>query len=184
MKKLILALCSLLCLVLVLNLAACGGEEESSAAPSPSPSPAASATPKPSASPKPTGTPKPSATPKPTATPTPQPTEAPTPEPVYSDTEDEPDYDPNEGGDVFVQPSGGDDEDNEPDNNGGGDTPNVPYDLIGSDVSALYGAYGYPNSSEYGPSCIGPGQDGVLYYSGFTVYTYSENGVETIQDVA
>lgn len=174
MKKLILTLCSLLCLALVLNLSACGGKDDESSAPSPSPSPAASATPKPTASPKPTGTPKPTATPKPTEAPTP------TPEPESED--EDPDYDPNEGGDVYVQPSGDDDE---PDNNGGGDdTPSVPYNLIGSSVDALYGAYGYPNSSEYGPSCIGPGQDGVLYYSGFTVYTYSENGVETIQDVA
>lgn len=182
MKKLILTLCSLLCLTLVLNLSACGGKDGSSA-PSPSPtSPAASATPKPTASPKPTGTPKPTASPKPTAAPTPEPTEAPTPtpEPVV---DDEPDYeDPNEGGETFVQPSGDDDEPS--DNNDGGSTASVPYDLIGSSVDALYGAYGYPNSSEYGPSCIGPGQDGVLYYSGFTVYTYSENGVETIQDVA
>lgn len=182
MKKLILTLCSLLCLALVLNLSACGGKDDQSSAPSPSPSPAASATPKPTASPKPTGTPKPTATPKPTDTPTPQPTEAPTPTPEPVQDED-PDYDPNEGGEVFVQPSGDDDEPS--DNNGGGDdTPSVPYNLIGSSVDALYGAYGYPNSSEYGPSCIGPGQDGVLYYSGFTVYTYSENGVETIQDVA
>ena len=58
-----------------------------------------------------------------------------------------------------------------------------PADYIGGDVNSLYAALGYPNSSEYGPSCIGPGEDGVLYYNGFTVYTYRENGYERVEDV-
>ena len=32
------------------------------------------------------------------------------------------------------------------------------------------------------PSCIGDGEDGLLYYNGFTVTTYRENGKETVQD--
>ena len=55
--------------------------------------------------------------------------------------------------------------------------------LIGSDVSALYAAIGYPTGSSYAPSCLGDGEDGELYYDGFTVYTYRENGVETISVV-
>ena len=55
--------------------------------------------------------------------------------------------------------------------------------LVGSDISALYAAVGYPTSSSYAPSCLGEGEDGELLYDGFTVYTYRENGVETIQTV-
>lgn len=54
---------------------------------------------------------------------------------------------------------------------------------VGSDVSALYAAVGRPASSDYAPSCLGSGEDGNLYYDGFTVYTYRENGSETVQYV-
>ena len=52
--------------------------------------------------------------------------------------------------------------------------------FVDSPVSALYAAIGYPSSSDYAPSCIGAGEDGNLYYNGFTVYTYRENGTETV----
>ena len=35
----------------------------------------------------------------------------------------------------------------------------------------------------YTEGCLGPGEDGNLYYEGFTVYTYRENGVEKIRIV-
>ena len=54
---------------------------------------------------------------------------------------------------------------------------------VGADVSALYAAIGRPASSDYAPSCLGPGEDGNLYYDGFTVITYRENGSEIIQYV-
>lgn len=54
---------------------------------------------------------------------------------------------------------------------------------VGADVSALYAAVGRPASSDYAPSCLGTGEDGNLYYDGFTVYTYRENGSETVQYV-
>ena len=54
---------------------------------------------------------------------------------------------------------------------------------VGADVSALYAAVGRPASSDYAPSCLGSGEDGNLYYDGFTVYTYRENGSETVQYV-
>ena len=54
---------------------------------------------------------------------------------------------------------------------------------VGSDVSALYAAIGRPASSDYAPSCLGTGEDGNLYYDGFTVYTYRESGSEIIQYV-
>lgn len=56
--------------------------------------------------------------------------------------------------------------------------------LVGSDVSALYAAIGYPVSSSYAPSCLGDGEDGELVYDGFTVYTFKDiNGAETVQVV-
>ena len=55
---------------------------------------------------------------------------------------------------------------------------------IGSSASALEGALGSPSSKTYSPSCMGEGEDGVWTYSGFTVYTYRENGVETVEAVS
>ena len=56
-------------------------------------------------------------------------------------------------------------------------------ELVGSSASELYSAIGYPESSDYATSCLGDGEDGNLYYDGFTVYTYRENGTETIRHV-
>lgn len=55
--------------------------------------------------------------------------------------------------------------------------------LIGKTTAELFAAIGEPESSDYAPSCLGPGEDGNLYYDGFTVYTYRENGVDTIRIV-
>ncbi len=56
--------------------------------------------------------------------------------------------------------------------------------LIDSDVEALYEAIGEPNDSLYASSCLGEGEDGELYYDGFTVYTYRDtDGSESIYDV-
>ena len=54
---------------------------------------------------------------------------------------------------------------------------------IGQSASSLIDALGAPISSSYAPSCLGPGEDGELIYDGFTVYTYREDGVETVEDV-
>lgn len=54
---------------------------------------------------------------------------------------------------------------------------------IGCPISTLYSVIGSPNSSSYANSCNGDGEDGELYYNGFTVYTYRENGAETVVDV-
>ena len=70
-----------------------------------------------------------------------------------------------------------------PEQNASADPKATAESLIGSDVSALYAAIGYPTGSSYAPSCLGDGEDGELYYDGFTVYTYRENGVETISVV-
>lgn len=55
--------------------------------------------------------------------------------------------------------------------------------LVGESVDELYAAIGEPSSSDYAPSCIGDGEDGNLYYDGFVVYTYRENGMETVEYV-
>ena len=55
--------------------------------------------------------------------------------------------------------------------------------FVGKTTPDLFAAIGMPDSSDYAPSCLGPGEDGNLYYDGFTVYTYRENGVETIRIV-
>ncbi|MBQ3404476.1 MAG: hypothetical protein IJG63_03550 [Oscillospiraceae bacterium] len=55
---------------------------------------------------------------------------------------------------------------------------------MGSSVESLYSAIGRPNSSNYASSCMGSGEDGELYYNGFTVYTYrDENGSEVVNGV-
>lgn len=54
----------------------------------------------------------------------------------------------------------------------------------GANVDELIAAIGAPNSSDYAPSCLGEGEDGNLYYDGFTVYTYRDtSGAETVNYV-
>lgn len=54
---------------------------------------------------------------------------------------------------------------------------------VGSSASALESALGAPTSKSYSPSCMGEGEDGILTYDGFTVYTYKEGGSETVEAV-
>lgn len=54
--------------------------------------------------------------------------------------------------------------------------------LVGQDVNNLYAIAGTPQDSHYEYSCSGPGDDGILYYQDFIVFTYLENGLETIVD--
>lgn len=57
-------------------------------------------------------------------------------------------------------------------------------EMIGEDISSLTAAIGEPENSSYASSCLGPGEDGELYYDGFTVYTYRDpDGTENIYDV-
>lgn len=52
---------------------------------------------------------------------------------------------------------------------------------IDKDVSELYALIGEPESSDYAPSClVEGGEDGMLYYDGFVVYTTREADVETV----
>lgn len=55
---------------------------------------------------------------------------------------------------------------------------------IDQSVDVLIDLIGEPASSDYAPSCLGEGgEDGNLYYDGFTVYTYREGETETVRDV-
>jgi hypothetical protein len=52
---------------------------------------------------------------------------------------------------------------------------------IDKDVNYLYELIGKPNSADYAPSClVQGGEDGMLYYDGFVVYTTREGDVETV----
>ena len=54
--------------------------------------------------------------------------------------------------------------------------------LVGQDVNNLYAIAGMPQDSHYEYSCSGPGDDGILYYQDYIVFTYVEDGLETIVD--
>ncbi len=78
----------------------------------------------------------------------------------------------------------GQDESTEPSSS---ETQKTPKELaescIDKTVQELYALVGEPGSSDYAPSCLGPGEDGNLYYDGFTVYTYREGETETVRVV-
>ena len=73
-----------------------------------------------------------------------------------------------------------------PDGENGGDTGllETAKTFEGAPVEDLIAAIGEPESSDYAPSCLGEGEDGNLYYDGFTVYTYRDtDGQETVNYV-
>ena len=52
---------------------------------------------------------------------------------------------------------------------------------IDKTVEELIALIGEPMNSDYAPSCLGPGEDGRLYYEGFFVETYREDGTEIVR---
>ena len=54
---------------------------------------------------------------------------------------------------------------------------------IDKPIEELYEVIGQPISSDYASSCLGDGEDGLLVYDGFVVYTYREGDTETVYDV-
>ena len=54
--------------------------------------------------------------------------------------------------------------------------------LTGQDTAGLLEQLGEPLSQSYEESCSGPGDDGIWQYEGFIVFTYRENGAETVVD--
>ena len=61
----------------------------------------------------------------------------------------------------------------------------VAMSLIDAPIEDLYAAIGEPATpGEYASSCLIDGEDGVLYYDGFTVYTLRyADGTETVYHV-
>lgn len=53
----------------------------------------------------------------------------------------------------------------------------------GRPLEELIAAVGEPESRDYAPSCLGDGEDGNLYYDGFTVYTYKDDSGELVNYV-
>ena len=51
---------------------------------------------------------------------------------------------------------------------------------IDKPLADLIALVGEPDSSEYAASCAGDGEDGVLMYDGFVVYTYREGEEEKV----
>lgn len=56
-------------------------------------------------------------------------------------------------------------------------------EYIDKPIEDLYEVIGQPLSSDYASSCMGDGEDGLLFYDGFVVYTYREGDTETVYDV-
>ena len=54
--------------------------------------------------------------------------------------------------------------------------------LTGQDTAGLLEQLGEPLSQSYEESCSGPGDDGIWQYEGFIVFTYREDGAETVVD--
>ncbi len=159
MKKTVFPMILLLAGLLVLLCACAKNPPQPTSAPTAAPATAAPAT----AAPAPTKAPAtPEPTPEPTAEataePTPEPTAEPTPEPTPESTPA-----PTEAPAMSAE-----------------EKKAIAEGYIDRDVEELYAAIGEPEYSDYAPSCLGEGDDGNLYYDGFIVYTYRENGTETV----
>ncbi len=54
--------------------------------------------------------------------------------------------------------------------------------FVDKEADLLIAAIGEPLEKSYEDSCSGPGDDGIWTYEGLTVFTYLEDGVETVVD--
>ena len=159
MKKTAFPMILVLAGLLVLLCACAKNPPQPTPAPTAAPATAAPAT----AAPAPTEAPAtPEPTPEPTAEATPEPTPEPTAEPAPEPTP-EPTPAPTEAPAMSAE-----------------EKKAIAEGYIDRDVEELYAAIGEPEYSDYAPSCLGEGDDGNLYYDGFIVYTYRENGTETV----
>ena len=55
--------------------------------------------------------------------------------------------------------------------------------FVGGEASELIAAIGEPQSADYASSCLGSGEDGILEYADFLVYTYREGDSERVDTV-
>lgn len=58
----------------------------------------------------------------------------------------------------------------------------IALSFVAQDASGLLEVLGEPLEKSYEESCSGPGDDGIWIYDGLTVFTYTEDGVETVVD--
>lgn len=168
MRKSVLAILLLMSMILVF-CAACGGNED---APVAEVSATMAPTPEPTAEPE--ATPEPTAEPEVTPEPTEEPAEEEEPveeeEPAEEEEPKESTGNSNSGNSGTTQskpePTPAPTEEPEVDKFA------VAQTMAGRSVQELYSAVGEPNSSSYSTSClVFDGQDGLLYYDGFTVST-------------
>lgn len=181
MKKILPVLIAALALVLL--LAACGGNNETAdihvsatMAPTDTPAPTAEPTPEPTDTPEPTA--EPEQTEEPATTEAPENTDAPAEEaPAPAETTAAAASDPTAAPESTPEPT--------PEPTAAPDNRSIALGMIGQDINALYAAVGSPNSTDYAASCmIVGGDDGILYYDDFTVYTYRyADGTEFINFV-
>lgn len=188
----------LLALLLTLTLTACGSAtEESSAEPSPSQEVSSQEGNQGNAvisDLDPQGTVEPSDTPDETAEPSDTPVSPATPEPVNTPEPDQstpapatpsptPELDPYTPAPATAAPVPEPPQDTPQGTGTLPATKETAMSFIGKNISELYAAIGRPSGSDYASSCMGDGEDGELFYDGFTVYTYREGNTETVQDV-
>ena len=74
-------------------------------------------------------------------------------------------------------------EDEEPARDPAEDMVELVKSYIDKPIEELYAVIGEPQSSDYAPSCLGDGEDGMLIYDGFIVYTYREGDNESVYTV-
>lgn len=183
MKKLTILLCSLLCLT---TLAGCGSPsggasswvESSASQPTAQPAQSVPDASLPDVSVPPEDSSQPEEEPSPAAS-EPQSARS-TPEPAVTAPETKPETKPEPAGST---PESAPTPEPEPQPETPAATKETASAYIGHSVSSLIAAIGSPSGSDYTPSCQGDGEDGELFYDGFTVYTYRENGTEIVQDV-
>ena len=63
------------------------------------------------------------------------------------------------------------------------DLKSLAISCIDLSVEELYALIGEPSETDYVPSCLMEGEDGMLIYDDFIVYTYRLDGEETVIDV-
>ncbi len=172
MRKSILAVLLVMSIILIF-CAGCGSSNDEPVA-------AVSAT----MAPTPEPTAEPEATPEPTAEPeaTPEPTEEPAEEEPAEEQEEKPEESTsnNNSGNTQSQATAKPEPTAEPEPEV--DKFSVAQNMMGRSVQDLFAAIGQPNGSEYTTSClVFDGEDGLLYYDGFTVSTvrYSD-GTELV----
>ena len=59
----------------------------------------------------------------------------------------------------------------------------VAESFVGGEAAELIAAIGEPISADYASSCLGSGEDGILEYEDFLVYTYRNGESERVDTV-